>query len=213
VFFSLHNAVRVIPRCLLRPQSPSYTPQPVCYACLIYAGRYVNDPSTGSAIRAPETPGIWDTGFPRSGTSAMGPLTFRNGYSTVRRLRFTPQGHATICCNPCAMGLLIDSEREGSGRHAFSNTYARTRTPHSHAGDGDSVRRPAEGLPVPAHGAGGFHHLCWALQLSHEHHPVPLKWVGECVCGSASQRGWPRARVEWMHINMACTSLPSASCS
>lgn len=55
----------------------------VVLRCVVDAGQYVKD-SSGNFVAAPDTPGDWDTGFPRAGTSAMGPLEWQGNYNKVR---------------------------------------------------------------------------------------------------------------------------------
>jgi hypothetical protein len=50
-------------------------------AFITLVGDYVKD-AAGRLVQAEETPGDWDTGFPRAGTSVMGPLRWQN-YNTV----------------------------------------------------------------------------------------------------------------------------------
>jgi hypothetical protein len=54
------------------------------------AGKYVKN-ADGSYVEAPETPGEWDTGFPRSGTAVMLALDPENDYKSVDIVMFGGQ--------------------------------------------------------------------------------------------------------------------------
>jgi hypothetical protein len=53
----------------------------LAFAFTTLAGDYVKD-AAGMLVQAADTPGDWDTGFPRAGSSVMGPLRWQN-YNTV----------------------------------------------------------------------------------------------------------------------------------
>jgi hypothetical protein len=60
------------------------------------AGEYVRNVD-GSYVEAPETPGDWDTGFPRSGSSVMLALTPENDYKSVDIVVFGGQKNGYEC--------------------------------------------------------------------------------------------------------------------